>query len=77
LRRHDVITSKLTRKTQAMVPRAVRAAPGHSQAIKIVTVIEAGRVVMIRAQPERLATGSFGAFAEWNSSEDIEAYARL
>ncbi len=44
---------------------------------EIAYVIEAGRVVLTRAQPDQAAGDPFRAFSEWDSPADTEAYAGL
>jgi antitoxin PrlF len=72
-----MITSKLTSKAQTTIPQPVRAALGLREGDAIVYVIEQGRVVLMRAQPDAVADDPFGSFGEWDGSADTEAYAGL
>ena len=75
--RGRMITSKLTSKAQTTIPQPVRAALRLRGGDEIAYVIEAGRVVLTRAQPDKMADNPFRAFAEWDSPADVEAYAGL
>ena len=72
-----MITSRLTSKAQTTIPQPVRAALRLREGDEIAYVIEAGRVVLTRAQPDQAADDPFRAFAEWDSRADAEAYAGL
>ena len=72
-----MITSRLTSKAQTTIPRPVRAALRLGPGDEIAYVIEVGRVVLTRAQPDRAADDPFRAFAEWDGPADTEAYAGL
>ena len=72
-----MITSRLTSKAQTTIPQPVRAALRLRQGDEIAYVIEAGRVVLTRVQPDAGADDPFGSFAEWDSPADAEAYAAL
>jgi len=72
-----MITSRLTSKAQTTIPQPVRAALRLREGDEIVYVIEAGRVVLTRAQPAGAADDPFRTFSEWDSPADTEAYAGL
>ncbi len=72
-----MITSKLTSKAQTTIPQPVRAALRLREGDEIAYAIEAGRVVLTRAQPDQTADDPFRTFSEWDSSADAEAYAGL
>lgn len=72
-----MITSRLTSKAQTTIPQPVRAALHLRQGDEIAYVIEAGRVVLTRVRPDAGADDPFGAFVEWDSPADTEAYANL
>jgi antitoxin PrlF len=75
--RVGMITSKLTSKAQTTIPQPVRAALRLREGDEIAYVIEPGRVVLTRAQPDKAIDDPFTAFAEWDSAADTEAYAGL
>ena len=72
-----MITSKLTSKAQTTIPQPVRAALRLREGDEIAYVIEAGRVLLTRARPDKAADDPFRTFAEWDSLADTEAYAGL
>jgi len=72
-----MITSRLTSKAQTTIPQPVRAALRLREGDEIVYVIEPGRVVLTRAQPDKETDDPFRTFAEWDSPADAEAYAAL
>ena len=72
-----MITSRLTSKAQTTIPQPVRAALRLGPGDEIAYVIEGGRVVLTRAQPDRAADDPFRSFAEWDGPADTEAYAGL
>ncbi len=74
---NSVITSKLTSKAQTTIPQPVRAALRLREGDEIAYVIEPGRVVLMRAEPETIADDPFSTFSEWDSPADTEAYAGL
>ena len=72
-----MITSKLTSKAQTTIPQRVRVALRLREGDEIAYVIEPGRVLLTRAQPDSASDDPFRTFAEWDSPADTEAYARL
>ena len=72
-----MITSRLTSKAQTTIPQPVRVALRLREGDEIAYAIEAGRVVLTRAQSDKPADDPFRAFAEWDSPADTEAYAGL
>jgi antitoxin PrlF len=72
-----MITSKLTSKAQTTIPQPVRAALHLREGDEIAYVIESGRVVLTRVQPDTAADDPFRTFSEWDSPADTEAYAGL
>ncbi|GIK96216.1 MAG: hypothetical protein BroJett029_04250 [Alphaproteobacteria bacterium] len=71
-----MITSKLTRKAQTIIPKPVRAALRLKEGDDIAYLIEGDRVVMMRATAQRTDDPS-AAFGEWSSEADRRAYAGL
>jgi antitoxin PrlF len=71
-----MITSKLTSKAQTTIPQPVRIALRLREGDELAYVIEDGRVILMKAQPD-LAEDPFGAFAEWSGDADRKAYAKL
>lgn len=72
-----VIRSKLTSKAQTTIPHAVRAALRLCAGDEIGYVIEPGRVMLTRVNADLAGDDPFGAFSEWGSVADSEAYADL
>ena len=72
-----MITSKLTSKAQTTIPQPVRAALHLREGDEIAYAVEAGRVVLTRAQPHGMADDPFRCFSEWKSATDAEAYGGL
>ena len=72
-----MITSKLTSKAQTTIPQPVRAALGLREGDELAYVIEPGRVILMRARTDAAGDDPFGAFSEWESSADTEAYVGL
>ncbi len=71
-----MITSKLTSKAQTTIPQAVRVALHLSPGDALAYVVEDGRAVLTRWQPET-RENPFASFTEWESAADEEAYATL
>jgi antitoxin PrlF len=71
-----VITSKLTSKAQTTIPQPVRAALRLKAGDEIVYEIEAG-VVILRKAESAGADDPFGTFVEWETDADRKAYAKL
>jgi len=71
-----MITSRLTSKAQTTIPQPVRAALGLREGDELAYIIEAGRVVLMRANKEALDV-PFATFSEWDSEADRRAYAGL
>jgi antitoxin PrlF len=77
-----VIISKLTRKAQTTIPQPVRSALGVAAGDKIAYVVEAGRVILIKAPGRADQNGDpwekpFSIFWEWSPPEDREDFADL
>ena len=71
-----MITSKLNSKAQTTIPQPVRAALRLREGDELVYEIQAGRVVLSKAQ--RIGDAEpFRMFGEWNSDADRKAYGRL
>ena len=74
-----MITSRLTTKAQTTIPQPVRAALGVQAGDELAYVIEADRVVILKApmptQPE--SENPFATFSEWDSEADRRAYSTL
>lgn len=71
-----MITSKLTSKAQTTIPQPVRAALKLKAGDELAYVVEKGRVILMRAEPQS-GDDPFAAFGEWNSDADRKAYAKL
>lgn len=69
-----MIVSRITRKAQTTLPRAVCAALGLREGDRVAYEIEGDRVVLMRAEP---AEDPFATFTEWSSDADAQAYAKL
>ncbi len=72
-----MIISRLTSKAQTTIPQPVRAALRLREGDQIAYAIEAGRVILTRAEADASADDPFRSFAEWDSPADTEAYAGL
>jgi antitoxin PrlF len=70
-----MITSKLTSKAQTTIPQPVRAALKLREGDEIAYEIEAGRVILTRAEPD--GDDPFSTFAEWSTDADRKAYDTL
>lgn len=71
-----MIISKLTSKAQTTIPQAVRNALNLKAGDEIVYAIDGDSVVITRRG--RLGQDDpFGAFSEWHSDVDSQAYADL
>lgn len=68
-----MISSKLNRNGQTVLPRRVRMALGLREGDEIVYTIEQDRVVITRGPPD----DAFRVFSEWESDADSKAYATL
>ena len=71
-----MITSKLTSKAQTTIPQPVRAALRLVEGDELAYEIEGGKVILTKVV-ERGVEDPFGAFTEWDSPTDREAYAKL
>jgi len=72
-----VITSKLTTKSQATIPKEIRAVLGLSAGDSVAFEVEENkRVVIRRATPVdfEFAVALEGTLSEWLSKNDEEAY---
>ncbi len=74
-----MITSRLTTKAQTTIPQPVRAALGVQPGDELAYVIEADRVVILKAPiPTHPETDNpFVTFSEWESEADRLAYSTL
>lgn len=72
-----MITSKLTSKAQTTIPQPVRTALRLRKGDEIAYSIEPGRVVLTRAESDKVADDPFRTFSEWDSPADTKAYAGL
>ncbi|MBA3325679.1 MAG: type II toxin-antitoxin system PrlF family antitoxin [Rhodobacteraceae bacterium] len=68
-----MIQSRITSKAQTTIPAPVRKALGLKEGDVVTYRIEAGHVVMTRA--EAPADDPFATFTEWDSAADRAAYA--
>lgn len=73
----DMITSKLTTKSQTTIPQAVRAALRVKEGDELVYQIDGPRVILTKANGAKSADDPFRTFAEWNSAADRKGYADL
>ncbi len=71
-----MITSRLTSKAQTTIPQPVRMALRLEEGDELAYTIEGERVVLTKAQPLP-AEDPFGAFWEWDSAADRQAYGQL
>lgn len=72
-----MITSRLSSKAQTTIPQPVRTALRLHEGDEIAYVIEAGRVILSRRQPDMEAEDPFATFSEWAGDADRAAYASL
>ncbi len=72
-----MITSKLTSKAQTTIPQAVRVALGVGAGDEVAYIIEASRVILLKARTHEPAEDPFGTFTEWDSEADRLAFATL
>ena len=72
-----MITSKLTTKAQTTIPQPVRRALKLQPGDDIGYEVRADGVVLLTRVAAALDQDPFGAFDEWSSPEDEQAYARL
>jgi antitoxin PrlF len=68
-----MIQSRITSKAQTTIPAPVRKALGLKEGDLVAYRIEAGRVIMTRA--ESASDDPFATFSEWDSAADRTAYA--
>jgi antitoxin PrlF len=72
----DMITSRITSKSQTTLPRAVRSALGLRPGDTLAYQIEGDRAVLVRQRAEP-RDDPFTTFREWDSEADRKAYADL
>jgi antitoxin PrlF len=75
-KRGQVITSKLTSKSQTTIPMPVRTALRLQEGDELAYSIEDDRVILTKAN-RRGNDDPFTAFDEWASEADRDAYAKL
>jgi antitoxin PrlF len=68
-----MIQSRVTSKAQTTIPAPVRKALGLKEGDVVAYRIEAGRVIMTRAEP--VPEDPFATFSEWDGAADRAAYA--
>lgn len=73
----QMITSKLTSKSQTTVPKPVRKALNLSPGDLLSYEISGGRVILTRAPDSTGEDDPFRCFDEWSGKEDEDAYASL
>lgn len=71
-----MITSRLTSKAQTTIPHSIRTALRLKKGDVIAYSIEGEKVILSRVKPDS-ADDPFGAFSEWDSDTDRQAYADL
>jgi antitoxin PrlF len=67
-----MIQSRITSKGQTTIPAPVRKALGLKEGDLVTYRIEAGRLIMTRAEP---VEDPFATFVEWDSAADRAGYA--
>lgn len=72
-----MITSKLTSKAQTTVPQPVRAALGLKAGDMLLYEVTQGQVILHKSPAAPVCDDPFGAFEEWHSSADEQAYGQL
>lgn len=72
-----MITSKLTSKAQTTVPQAVRTALGLKAGDLLWYELVQGQVILRKSPAAPVRDDPFGAFDEWHSSADENAYGEL
>ena len=72
-----MITSRLTSKAQTTIPRSIRAALRLREGDELVYQIDGERVILSKAQRNKVEDDPFRAFGEWDSAADNRAYAKL
>ena len=72
-----MITSRLTSKAQTTIPQAVRRALRIREGDTLAYEIEDGRVVLTKADRDRMIDAPFATFTEWDSEADRKAYGHL
>lgn len=72
-----MITSKLTTKAQTTVPQPVRAALGLKAGDLLWYELADGQVILRKSPTPPVKDDPFGAFAEWRSAADEQAYGQL
>lgn len=73
----NMITSKLTSKSQTTIPQSVRRALKLSPGDLVIYEISNGQVILSRADTNIASNDPFKTFEEWRGKEDEEAYADL
>ena len=72
-----MITSKLTTKAQTTVPQPVRAALGLRAGDLLWYELVGGQVILRKSPATPVKDDPFGAFDEWHTPADEEAYGQL
>jgi antitoxin PrlF len=72
-----MITSRLTSKAQTTIPRSIRAALRLREGDELVYQIDGDRVILSKAQQDKVEDDLFRAFGEWDSAADNRAYAKF
>jgi antitoxin PrlF len=72
-----MITSRLTTKAQTTIPRPIRAALHLKEGDELVYQIDGDRVILSKAQENKVEDDPFRNFGEWDSQADNKAYAKL
>ena len=75
--RLQMITSKLTSKSQTTVPKSIRRALNLSPGDLLSYEISGDRVILTRAPDSTGEDDPFRCFDEWSGKEDEDAYASL
>lgn len=72
-----MITSRLSSKAQTTIPRSIRSALHLEEGDDLLYQIDGDRVILSKAQQNRVEDDPFRAFGEWGSEADNEAYGKL
>jgi antitoxin PrlF len=72
-----MITSRLSTKAQTTIPRSIRTALHLKEGDELVYQIDGDRVILSKAQLNKIEDDPFRTFGEWDSEADGKAYAKL
>ncbi len=72
-----MITSRLSTKSQTTIPRSIRAVLHLKEGDELVYQIDGDRVILSKAQQNKVEDDPFRTFGEWDSEADNKVYANL